>query len=48
MRRGQPEDFLTGFMYGRPVGITELRDGTLLVADKAGGVVWRVLRVAGR
>jgi glucose/arabinose dehydrogenase len=54
--RGQPEDFLTGFMadprtgrtYGRPVGITELRDGSLLVADDAGGVVWPVLRVAGR
>ena len=48
--RGRPEDFLTGFMadattgrtYGRPVGIAELPDGSLLVADDAGGVVWRV------
>lgn len=52
---GPPEDFLTGFMadpatgrtYGRPVGIAELPDGSLLVADDAGGVVWRVSRVGG-
>ncbi len=54
--QGQPEDVLTGFMadprtgrtYGRPVGIAQLPDGSLLVADDAGGVVWRVSRAAGR
>jgi glucose/arabinose dehydrogenase len=47
---GQPEDFLTGFLhdavknigYGRPVGIAIAKDGGLLVADDAGGVVWKV------
>ncbi|MDQ3109546.1 MAG: sorbosone dehydrogenase family protein [Bacteroidota bacterium] len=47
---GQPEDFLTGFIadeskskvYGRPVGVTMLPDGSLLVADDGGNVVWRV------
>jgi len=52
---GQPsgpmEDFLTGFIvpgsnkqvYGRPVGVTALPDGSLLVADDAGKTVWRVV-----
>jgi glucose/arabinose dehydrogenase len=47
---GQPEDFLTGFIadqskskvYGRPVGVTMLPDGSLLVADDGGNVIWRV------
>jgi glucose/arabinose dehydrogenase len=47
---GPLEDFLTGFIadeskfeaYGRPVGVTELPDGSLLVADDSGGKVWRV------
>jgi glucose/arabinose dehydrogenase len=47
---GKPEDFLTGFIanasksevYGRPVGVTVLPDGSLLVADDAAGVIWRV------
>jgi glucose/arabinose dehydrogenase len=52
-RNGKPsgavEDFLTGFLvpdkdevYGRPVGLAVLRDGSLLVADDAGDRVWRV------
>jgi glucose/arabinose dehydrogenase len=53
---GEPEDFLTGFMadgqtgktYGRPVGLAQLPDGSLLVADDAGGVVWRVSPTASR
>jgi glucose/arabinose dehydrogenase len=42
------EDFLTGFVtaegevWGRPVGVAEAADGSLLVSDDAGGVVWRV------
>jgi glucose/arabinose dehydrogenase len=53
-RNGTPagplEDILTGFIadeskfeaYGRPVGVTVAPDGSLLVADDAGGKVWRV------
>ena len=49
---GDPQDFLTGFIantadstvYGRPVGVTVMRDGSLLVADDGGDVVWRVSR----
>lgn len=47
---GKPEDFLTGFIadtakaevYGRPVGVTVLPDGSLLVADDASNTLWRV------
>lgn len=45
---GKPEDFLTGFIanekdvYGRPVGVTVLQDGSLLVADDASNTLWRV------
>ena len=46
---GKPEDFLTGFLagnnkdaHGRPVGVTVLNDGSLLVADDAAGRIWRV------
>lgn len=47
---GKPEDFLTGFIadpskpsvYGRPVGIAVLPDGSLLVADDTGNTIWRV------
>ena len=45
---GPPQDFLTGFIAspttvrGRPVGVAELADGSLLVADDAGNRVWRV------
>ena len=49
------EDFLTGFVadaansevYGRPVGVATMADGTLLVADDAGGRVWRVRPTGG-
>lgn len=47
---GPAEDFLTGFMadatknevYGRPVGVAVLKDGSLLVADDAGNKLWRI------
>jgi glucose/arabinose dehydrogenase len=44
---GQPIDVLTGFVagdkaMGRPVGVEIARDGSLLVADDVGGMVWRV------
>ncbi|MFD2571565.1 PQQ-dependent sugar dehydrogenase [Spirosoma soli] len=50
---GKPEDFLTGFVakedgedakdvYGRPVGVTVMPDGSMLVSDDSGNKVWRV------
>ena len=47
---GKPEDFLTGFItggddsevHGRPVGVTVLKDGSMLVADDASGTVWKI------
>jgi glucose/arabinose dehydrogenase len=44
------EDFLTGFIkdestaevYGRPVGIAEYTDGSLLISGDADGVIWKV------
>lgn len=47
---GEPEDFLTGFIadeeasevYGRPVGVTTLPDGSLLVNDDDANVIWKV------
>jgi glucose/arabinose dehydrogenase len=45
---GPPQDFLTGFIanemevFGRPVGVAIAADGSLLVADEPGNVVWRV------
>lgn len=47
---GELEDFLTGFIcaddpnqvYGRPCGLAVLADGSLLVADDAADVIWRV------
>jgi glucose/arabinose dehydrogenase len=47
---GPLQDFLTGFIaneqtsevYGRPVGLSMLPDGSLLVADDGGGTIWRV------
>jgi glucose/arabinose dehydrogenase len=45
---GKPEDFLTGFIandkqvYGRPVDVTVMDDGSLLVNDDSGNTIWRV------
>jgi glucose/arabinose dehydrogenase len=47
---GRPEDFLTGFIadesknevYGKPVGVLVMADGSLLVADDAGNTIWKV------
>ena len=47
---GPMQDFLTGFIadnatskvYGRPVGVVFLTDGSLLVTDDAGNTIWRV------
>jgi glucose/arabinose dehydrogenase len=54
MKNGKPEggyeNFLTGWVpdpnarevWGRPVGLTMLRDGSLLVVDDGGNKVWRI------
>jgi glucose/arabinose dehydrogenase len=52
MKDGKPtgvyEDFLTGFVvdaknvWGRPVGVGVLKDGSLLVSDDGSGSIWRV------
>jgi glucose/arabinose dehydrogenase len=45
---GEYEDFLTGFVtpegdvWGRPVGVTVAKDGSLLVSDDGSNSIWRV------
>jgi len=45
---GEYEDFMTGFVtadgnvWGRPVGVTAARDGSLLVTDDGGNCIWRI------
>ena len=45
---GEYEDFLVGFVtkegrvWGRPVGVAEAKDGSLLVTDDGSGTIWRV------
>ena len=47
---GPPKEFLTGWMtspesaevWGRPVGVMEMPDGSLLVSDDGGNKIWRV------
>jgi glucose/arabinose dehydrogenase len=46
--RGDYEDFVTGFVtpdgnvWGRPVGLTVARDGSLLFSEDGNGTIWRV------
>jgi glucose/arabinose dehydrogenase len=45
---GEYQDFLTGFVlpdghvWGRPVGMAQAQDGSLLVSDDGTGSIWRV------
>ncbi len=45
---GEYEDFVTGFVlpngdvWGRPVGITVAKDGSLLVSDDGSNSIWRI------
>src|SRR6266478_2339372 len=45
---GDYEDFVTGFVtldgkvWGRPVGITVAKDGSLLISEDGNGTIWRV------
>ncbi len=46
-----PQDFLTGWMlnpsdrqvWGRPVGLLQMPDGSLLVSDDGGKKIWRII-----
>lgn len=48
--QGGPQDFLTGWMlspdkrevWGRPVGLLEMPDGSILVSDDGGNKIWRI------
>jgi glucose/arabinose dehydrogenase len=50
---GEYEDFLTGFViddshvWGRPVGVTAGKDGSLFVTEDGNGTIWRVTYSAG-
>lgn len=45
-----PEDFVSGWMlgedrrevWGRPVGLLQMQDGSLLISDDGAGTIWRV------
>ncbi|HST50407.1 MAG TPA: sorbosone dehydrogenase family protein [Pyrinomonadaceae bacterium] len=45
---GEYEDFMTGFLtpagdvWGRPVGVAEAKDGSLLVSDDGSNTIWRI------
>jgi glucose/arabinose dehydrogenase len=45
---GEYEDFVTGFViddahvWGRPVGVAEAKDGSLLFSEDGNGTIWRV------
>jgi len=49
---GKPQDFLTGFetdkegeVHGRPVGVTVLPDGSMLVTDDVNDKIWQITAV---
>jgi glucose/arabinose dehydrogenase len=50
---GEYVDFMTGFVtpdgnvWGRPVAVTQTRDGALVVSDDAGNCLWRIRHRAG-
>ena len=45
---GEYDDFATGFViddaevWGRPVGVTVAKDGSLLISEDASGTIWRI------
>jgi glucose/arabinose dehydrogenase len=45
---GEYEDFVTGFViddtrvWGRPVGLAQAKDGSLLFSEDGNGTIWRV------
>jgi glucose/arabinose dehydrogenase len=53
---GEPKEFLSGFMiapdrkevWGRPVGLLQLGDGSLLLTDDGGKKIWRIAYKSGQ
>jgi glucose/arabinose dehydrogenase len=49
---GEYEDFVTGFViddasvWGRPVGVTQAKDGALIFSEDGNGTLWRVSRTS--
>ncbi len=49
---GEYEDFVTGFaiddtsVWGRPVGIAQAKDGSLIFSEDGNGTLWRVSRAS--
>ena len=49
---GEYEDFVTGFViddasvWGRPVGVTQSKDGALIFSEDGNGTLWRVSRTS--
>jgi hypothetical protein len=49
---GEYEDFVTGFViddssvWGRPVGVAQAKDGSLLFSEDGNGTIWRVSRAS--
>jgi glucose/arabinose dehydrogenase len=49
---GKPRDLVTGWLpkgsnreiYGRPAGLAQLSDGSILIVDDWGGKIWRLRR----
>ncbi|MFN0171198.1 MAG: PQQ-dependent sugar dehydrogenase [Bryobacteraceae bacterium] len=47
---GEPREFLTGWMmgpdkaevWGRPVGLLQMKDGSLLASEDGNGTIWRI------
>ena len=51
---GEYEDFVVGFViddglaWGRPVGVAQGKDGSLLFSEDGNGTIWRVTHTGGR
>jgi glucose/arabinose dehydrogenase len=51
---GEYEDFLTGFVtpdgqvWGRPVGVSVAKDGSLMVTDDGSGSVWKITHTGAK
>jgi glucose/arabinose dehydrogenase len=49
---GEYEDFVTGFViddmsvWGRPVGVAQAKDGSLIFSEDGNGAIWRVSRTS--
>lgn len=50
---GKYQDFATGFVisdgdvWGRPVGVSVAKDGSLIVTEDGSGTIWRISHETG-